>query len=108
MKILNNRKENLYLIIPSAYIAFWMIYYFLKIDHCVSWHRYLDFRFFFNASQQVLTVPTKIYITIEFYYLPITSVFFTFTLTPFLLYIIIYQIIILVSSFQYFLSLPDI
>jgi len=108
MKILHKIKENLYLIIPTACVAFWTIYYFLKIDHCVPLHRYLDFGFFFDASQQVLTDPSKIYENNEFYYFPIATVFFVLTNASFLLYIIIYQIIILMSIFQYFQSLPDI
>ena len=108
MKILNNRKESIYLIIPSACITFWTRCYFLKISYSVPWNNYLDFGFFCDASQQVLIDPSKIYEINEFYYIPIAAVFFVFTNAPFLLYIIIYQIIILMSSFQYFLLLPKI
>ncbi len=88
-------KENLYLIIPSACVTFWAIYYFLKIGHWVPWDRYLDFGFFYDAGQQFLTDPSKIYEISEFYYLPIAAVFFAFTISPFPLYVSFYTFYIL-------------
>ena len=79
MNILRTIKDNLYLIVPFACIAFYALIILLRFDF-VPYQG--DFETFYNAGNQIINDPSRLYDVPAFLYMPAFACVFTI-FTPF-------------------------